>query len=198
MQVTSSTTSKTALLKAAKDLFWVHGIKRVSVEEICSTAGLSKMTFYRNFPNKEAIAYELMRSLIRESHADYEEIMERPESLSARLRKVIRVKTKHSQGISDEFLYDMLRSEDPKFKKLIEDGKKKASERLSHYLYESIGRAEIDQDTNVEFILYWLDEISIKMEDEAMIAIFPDPAERIDHLSRLLFFGISGRTNARN
>ena len=60
---TIALSSSGSLLAAAKRLFWKHGIKRVSVEDISSEAGLSKMTFYRNFANKEAIAFELLRSL---------------------------------------------------------------------------------------------------------------------------------------
>jgi AcrR family transcriptional regulator len=190
------TTSAVSLLAAAKKLFWQHGIKRVSVEDICAGAGLSKMTFYRNFENKDAIAYELMRELTEAGQASFVEIMERPESLPVRLQKVIKMKLEYSRGISDEFLHDLLRSEDPKFLKLLEAQHKQSREQLSHYIFESIGRAEIDQTVNVAFILFMVDDISLKMEDEAVIAIFPDPVDRIEHLTRLLFFGISGRQNA--
>ena len=40
------------IFKTAKDLFWKYGIKRVSIEEICKEAKVSKMTFYKFFPNK--------------------------------------------------------------------------------------------------------------------------------------------------
>ena len=33
------------LLKIARELFWKHGFKRVSIEEICQKASVSKMTF---------------------------------------------------------------------------------------------------------------------------------------------------------
>ena len=45
-----------ALLNTARKLFVAHGIKRVTVEEICRTADTSKMTFYRFFRNKDEIA----------------------------------------------------------------------------------------------------------------------------------------------
>ena len=37
---------KQSIIKASRDLFMRYGIKRVTVEEICETAGVSKMTFY--------------------------------------------------------------------------------------------------------------------------------------------------------
>lgn len=40
------------ILSAGKELFWKHGVKRVTVEEICVQASVSKMTFYKFFMNK--------------------------------------------------------------------------------------------------------------------------------------------------
>jgi AcrR family transcriptional regulator len=105
---TIALSSSGSLLAAAKRLFWKHGIKRVSVEDISSEAGLSKMTFYRNFANKEAIAYELLRSLTEAGHAQFVKIMKQPEPLPDRLRNVIRMKLAYSRGISEEFLHDLL------------------------------------------------------------------------------------------
>lgn len=158
-------------------------------------AGLSKMTFYRNFDNKETIAYELMRTLVEKGHVQFTEIMERPESLPIRLRKVIQMKLEQSRGISDEFLSDAMRSEDPKFQQLLQESRLKSRRTLTHFLLESIERAEIDQDLSVEFVLFWMDEIGLKMEDEALTALFPDPTDRMEHLIRFFFFGISGRNN---
>ena len=49
------------ILLAAKELFWKFGFKRVSVEEVCKEAQVSKMTFYKHFKNK----IELVKSLYK-------------------------------------------------------------------------------------------------------------------------------------
>lgn len=40
------------LIETAAQLFFKHGFKRVTVEEICRTAKVSKVTFYRYFAAK--------------------------------------------------------------------------------------------------------------------------------------------------
>ena len=40
------------ILKTGKELFWKFGFKRVTIEEICKEAGISKMTYYKYFTNK--------------------------------------------------------------------------------------------------------------------------------------------------
>ena len=49
------------LLAAALEAFCERGYFTVSVEEITSAAGVSRMTFYRHFSGKPAIAAELFR-----------------------------------------------------------------------------------------------------------------------------------------
>ena len=61
---TEETVSANILVKQARELFWKHGIKRITVEEICSEAGISKMTFYRNFKNKVEIAERVVTGIL--------------------------------------------------------------------------------------------------------------------------------------
>ncbi|MDH5400751.1 MAG: TetR/AcrR family transcriptional regulator, partial [Cyclobacteriaceae bacterium] len=49
-----------AIFETAKELFWKYGIRRVTIEEICKEAGVSKMTFYKFFPNKVALANTIL------------------------------------------------------------------------------------------------------------------------------------------
>jgi len=53
--------SRERLLEAAAIAFCASGYYPVSVEDIASSAGVSRMTFYRHFSGKAAIAAELFR-----------------------------------------------------------------------------------------------------------------------------------------
>jgi AcrR family transcriptional regulator len=45
-----------AILKAGREFFWKYGFRKVTVDEICKAAGVSKMTFYRYFKDKATLA----------------------------------------------------------------------------------------------------------------------------------------------
>ena len=60
----------------ARKLFWKHGIRRVTVEEICEKAGVSKMTFYRMFDNKIELAKTVLDHIFEESFQKYRTIMD--------------------------------------------------------------------------------------------------------------------------
>lgn len=53
--------SRERLLAAAAEAFCARGYFPVSIEDIASAAGVSRMTFYRHFSGKAAIAAELFR-----------------------------------------------------------------------------------------------------------------------------------------
>lgn len=56
--------SRETILAAAKNLFLKHRSKRVTAEEICEKAGISKMTFCRYFQNKIEFFFAISRKLI--------------------------------------------------------------------------------------------------------------------------------------
>jgi AcrR family transcriptional regulator len=59
--------SRESLLAAATEAFCGAGYFAVSVEDIASAAGVSRMTFYRHFSGKAALASELFRLNARDS-----------------------------------------------------------------------------------------------------------------------------------
>lgn len=52
---------RTAILEAAKDLFVLHGYEGVSMDQIAAAAGVSKLTLYSHFGDKDALFVESAR-----------------------------------------------------------------------------------------------------------------------------------------
>ncbi len=98
------TKSQQALLKAAKDCFWKYGIKKVTVEEICETAGVSKMTYYRSFTNKMEIAEVVLKDIIKTSEDAFDEIMEKNIDFPQKIKAVVLLEHEYSKGISQDFI----------------------------------------------------------------------------------------------
>jgi AcrR family transcriptional regulator len=51
---------------ACKELFFLHGIKDLTISQIAKTAGVGKGTIYDYFQNKEDIVFEIVNILIQE------------------------------------------------------------------------------------------------------------------------------------
>src|SRR4051794_889117 len=86
-KVVRASKKEAQLLATAEDLFKRYGIKRVSVTEICAAAGVSKVTFYKFFPDKVALAKRVLDDLGDRNLARIDEIEARdvpfPEKVAA-------------------------------------------------------------------------------------------------------------------
>jgi AcrR family transcriptional regulator len=51
------------VLEAASRLFYAEGIRAVSADRVIAEAGVSKVTFYRHFPTKDALVVAYLRAL---------------------------------------------------------------------------------------------------------------------------------------
>ncbi len=63
-----------SLLDTAKDLFFKHGIKRVTIEEICKKSKVSKVTFYKYFKDKNDLIKTIRDELMQTGFARFDEI----------------------------------------------------------------------------------------------------------------------------
>lgn len=77
------------ILHTAKELFWKHGFKRVSVEEICKIAKVSKMTFYKFYPNKIELAKAVCDNVIEDSIAKFHEVLHKEITTEEKIKKIL-------------------------------------------------------------------------------------------------------------
>ena len=94
------------IVSTAKSLFLKFGIRRVSIEEICREAKVSKMTFYKHFNNKIDLAVFIYDQMSSEAMAEYQQIMAADIPFSEKVRKSIELKMKNTKELSQEFLTD--------------------------------------------------------------------------------------------
>ncbi len=65
------------ILEGAKELFFMHGIKRVTVDDICRQIGMSKKTLYLYFENKEKLIECLLEKNLNENKKEFEHIFKK-------------------------------------------------------------------------------------------------------------------------
>ena len=64
------------IFETACDLFYRKGIRGVGVESIAAAAGTTKMSLYRNFPSKDDLVVECLKSEDREFFKWWDEVIE--------------------------------------------------------------------------------------------------------------------------
>jgi len=187
---TTSISSREALISTAKELFWNHGIKRITVEEICEHGSVSKMTFYRNFKNKEEIALAVIELMTDQSRVEYRAIMSSEISFREKVAKIIELKAQNSQGISKALVLDIYSG---KIKGLQTVFEKMQRDMLSEIMEDfriAQKNGDLRKDLNLNFVLYMLNDIKDKLTDDKLNSIYQNEQELIMELTNFFFYGI--------
>jgi len=186
-----------AILVSARSLFWRHGIRRVTIEEICENAGVSKMTCYKYFSNKTAIAKYLIEDLFESGVKAYKEIYNSDIPYEEKVKKLVELKMSNSHEMSQELLDDIYKYQDEELAETIEKIKK---EMIVIYLDDirvAQKAGEIRNDVKPEFMLYFLNNLTEMLTDQRVVGIYSNPEQMIVEVMNFFFYGIMPRKNTR-
>jgi AcrR family transcriptional regulator len=100
------------LVETAKNLFYRHGVKRVTVEEICKKANVSKVTFYKYFSNKDAIVRHIRDELMEAGFAKYDEIVAMDISFPEKIDLITQWRIEFFSQMKSEFIEDIVSFEE--------------------------------------------------------------------------------------
>ncbi|PKP01171.1 MAG: TetR/AcrR family transcriptional regulator [Bacteroidetes bacterium HGW-Bacteroidetes-9] len=187
--------TRTALLEAGSKMFWKYGIRKVTVEDICKEAGVSKMTFYRFYENKIILAEKLLTEIYESALQDYNKIMQSEIPFPEKIRQTILLKHQGTLDVSDEFLDDVYRGDEPSLMGLIE----KYSEISKNTIREDFAKAQkegwIKKELKIDFLMYMMDSIGERMFDEKLKAMFDDSHDMLMELTTFFFYGMGTSDN---
>ncbi len=94
------------LVETSETLFLRFGAKRVSIQEICDTAGVSTSAFYKNFHNKIDLIKFTIQNVYNATLAKYISIVESkkpfPEKISLLIKLRLEIEQKRIPGFLTE------------------------------------------------------------------------------------------------
>lgn len=180
------------IVKTAQDLFYRYGIKRVSVEEICSTAHVSKMTFYKYFPNKIGLAKHILSELIDDSEKKYDNIMSGNSAFTEKVDQIISLKLDSMNSMSNNMIKEILHA-NPEIEKLFAQRRKIFYVKMIEEYVEAQKKGDIRADIRPEFILYILNVLTDLIKDEKTQKMYPDLTELVKEITNFFFYGILPR-----
>jgi len=178
------------LVNTAKELFFRYGIKRVSIEEICQQSGVSKMTFYRYFPNKTAIAKHVLESIYGEGRERINSILAMDLPFEERLKKVLVTKMEYADKYSREFIKDLMTGTDPELKKYIEEETNHSLNELRKIFLDAQKNGEIRSDIKVDFIIYMMNVMREVFKDENLQKLYPDFGSLMKDAFNFFYYGV--------
>lgn len=179
-----------SIYNAARTLFWKHGMKRVSIEEICAEAGVSKMTFYKYFANKNDLAKNLLDRFFTNSMEEYRRIMDSEEPWSSRVRQAIKFKLESTHDFSQQLIQEMYKSGEPEILAFIQEWSARSLSMLMDDFRQWQAKGEVRADIKPEFLLLMLGKMAEIVTDEKIAGLYNTSEEMVHELINFYFYGL--------
>jgi AcrR family transcriptional regulator len=181
------------LIASARDLFMQYGIKRVTVEEICEKAGVSKMTFYKHFKNKLDLALFILNKEFEEGLKRYKRIMDRDVPYSEKAKEIIKLKLDSSEDIGEEILKDLMASSIPEVAEMMHKITKENFKLFFDDMVAAQKKGEIRKEINPHFIIAMLGKMQEMAAEEKVLRMYESPQALASEIVSFFFYGILSR-----
>jgi len=185
------------LKDSAGRLFTRYGIAKVSVEEICRDAHVSKMTFYRYFSNKIDIAKAILNQMMEQGLVEYREIMDSDSPYPEKVAKIIHFKLEKTEGLGVEFVREFLSSPYPELHRLAEEWTKKFNQILRDDFVLAQKEGHIRGDIKPDFLMYTIVQMRNWAADPALTGQYASVSEMTIELVKLFYYGIMGESEEK-
>jgi len=178
------------LVYKAFDLFWKFGFTRVSIEELCKEAGVSKMTFYKHFKNKTDLVRFILHEMSEYSLKLYEDIMSEDIPFVEKVRKSVQLKLKQTENISEAFFNDFQRQNDPELLKVVQEQRISNIKVVTDWYIKAQKDGDVRTDIKPQFIIYFLNHMMEMVKDDNLVNMYSDPQDLIMELTNFFFYGL--------
>ncbi len=172
------------LVETAIRLFSEHGSKRVTVEELCREAGVSKMTFYRYFRNKVALVRQIHDDWLDEGFRKFDEIDALDIPFPDKIDRMGRWKAEFASRVNAGFIEELID---------VEHSKELGKQRFLRNIRRAQERGEIRPEIDLEILWLVLDKLGELFKDGSWQTVTGDFATFQSQTRTLLYYGMLTR-----
>lgn len=188
---TTSNPKREQIIATGKELFWKFGFKRVTIEEIAREARVSKMTFYKYFPNKMELATVVLDKVFETSMENVRKLHDEHISPAETLKKILQLKSEGTRNISEEFIKDLYSYPEGELKAYME---KKTQIMFAEIVkvYEK-GKEDgwVRKDLNIPFLMLFTRKLINLFSEDEMLHYFNSSQDLVMEITNLIVYGIS-------
>lgn len=195
MNQETENTKYTDIVKTAHELFWKHGISRVTIEEVCRKANVSKMTFYKFFSNKNELGKKVIDDIMDENIQKYREIMNEDISFEQKVKKQLKAKFEGTREISPELVNDIYTNKKLGLHKYWQKRANEISMEVIKDYKQAQKKGFIRKDLKIEFIFYFSNKMSEFLSDPQLLGMYDRMQDLIMEIANIFFYGIFPHDN---
>jgi len=184
---------KESIRRGALELFQNHGFKKVSVNDIAERAGVSQVTIYNHFSNKEALIRDVLQWYAMILLARYKSMMESDRPFKEKLEDIVFDKSEVASQFQGELIKSWMQN-DPSMQAFIEDlYANHVMPVASKFFEEGLQQGYIDRRFSLETLMYYFEIVRRGIFNTPEIS---EQAERnpalIKGLIEVMTYGLNG------
>lgn len=179
-----SSKKRDQIIRAGEDLFSRFGAKRVTIEEVCREAGVSKMTFYKYFSNKVDLVRTIRDDLVDECFRKFDEIKTLDLPFPDKINLMTQWKVEFGNRVNAEFIRELVS---------IDEVLEQAKRRYLGNIVRAQENGDLRSDIDPEFLWLVVDKLGELVKDGTWRKVCSDFGRYQQQLRTLLFYGLLAR-----
>ncbi len=188
-----SSKKRSAIVETGWRLLSYHGTERISVEEICREAGVSKMTFYKYFANKQAMIGAILKDLLQTMDARIDAIRKSDLPYQEKIKAFIRLKMEQAAPLGWRLHKEFRECPGHKWLDEIKAWNDKVIRGFLDDVKEKIAAGEIRTNVNPETFLYIVERMTDWAADERFVGRYVTVEAMASEVLNFLFYGFLGQ-----
>lgn len=189
----ASNPKRQQILKTGKELFWKYGFKRVTIEEVCKEAGVSKMTYYKYFTNKMDLVKTIMDKILQSSLEKFKQIIARDIPYPEKVAGMVKLKRDQIETMSSEFFRDYVQSGDPELLAHLEKVSGESMQIFVDDFHKAQQNGDIRKDLKIEFIMVVMNRLIDMAHEDVLLDMYDNPQDLVMEITNFLFYGMLNR-----
>ncbi|MCU7500083.1 MAG: TetR/AcrR family transcriptional regulator [Ignavibacteria bacterium] len=188
-QITDKPRKFRQIFSTAEELFQKYGFRRVTIEEICQRASVSKMTFYKYFANKDKLIKFMMETWFRESERIMREVMEMEVPFNEKILLLLKLKEEYSQKLSLEFFAEYVNPEGD-LALFIKEFYHKSVAVFIDFVKKAQEKGEVRRDIKPEFLIAVLNQLLEMAKNQDLVKLYPSVTDFSLEVNNFFYCGI--------
>lgn len=183
-------TKKEKIEYVARELFLKHGFKKVTIDEICKKAHVSRKTYYTFYDNKIALVLFVINDISSDTIRKFKTVIEGEGTFAEKMEQALELKYEFSKTITMEFVADFF---DPGAVEILEYWQKMMLESMSlltEFLKEGQRTGEMNPDLNLDYVMWYFQKLSEVIKSPEIAGMFANAEEMTKQISKTMIYGI--------
>lgn len=183
-------TKKQQLEHTAKELFWKHGFKKVTIDEICKKAGVSRKSFYTFYENKIALVQFIIEQEMDQAYQFYSKIASSNIPFALKIEQLFSYKYEFSATISMEFISDFYHPDSAELLQFFQQATQRSMLMMRQLFTDAQATGEMNPTISLDYVMWLMQKTVEYCGSDELMAFFPNADALTRQVTQSLIYGI--------